>query len=91
MTTATGSEYLVNLPARTVKRRMATAAPLYDFLEATFWQLRRDGDTLELLLLKTWAVGISALRWVVIRDDRMSTLRRTSPVVKIKPREEPEG
>lgn len=68
MTPATGSEYLIDLTARTVKRQMAAVAPLDDFLDAGFSRLRRDGETLELLMLRTWAVGTSAIRWVALRD-----------------------
>jgi hypothetical protein len=91
VTTATGSEYLIDLTARTVKRQMAATAPLVDFLDAGFSQLRRDGETLELLMLETCAVGMSAILWVAIRHDHIPTLRRTSPVVKIKPLAEPEA
>lgn len=91
VTTATGSEYLLDLTARTVTRQMAATAPLVDFLDAGFSQLRRDGEPLVLLMLETCAVGTSAILWVEIRDDHIPTLRRTSPVVKIKLLEEPEG
>lgn len=60
VTTATGNEYLIDLTARTVKRQMAATAPLVDFLDAGFSQLRRDGEPLELLMLETCAVGTSA-------------------------------
>ncbi|MCU1532536.1 MAG: hypothetical protein JWO49_2107 [Arthrobacter sp.] len=39
VTTATGSQYVINLDDRTVSRKMAATAPLADFLEAGFSQL----------------------------------------------------
>jgi hypothetical protein len=81
--TATGSHYVLDLTARTVKRHMAASAPIVDFLDAGFSQLRRDGETLELLMLESCAVGASARYWVQVRDDHIPTLRTTSPVVWI--------
>lgn len=83
VTTATGSRYTLDLTARTVKRQMAATAPLVDFLDAGFSQLRRDGETLELLMLEACAVGASARYWIQVRDDHIPTLRTTSPVVRI--------
>jgi len=83
VTTATGSHYLLDLKARTVKRQMAASAPLVDFLDAGLSQLRRDGETLELLMLESCAVGACARYWIQVRDDRVPTLRTTSPVVRI--------
>ena len=82
-TTATGSQYLMDLTARTVKRHMAAAAPTVDYLEAAFSQLRRDGEALELLMLESCAVGAPAQYWIQVRDDHITTLRTTSPVVRI--------
>lgn len=70
---------------------MAATAPLNNFLDGGFLLLRRNAETLDLLVLKTWAIGISAILWVVIRDDHTPTPKRTSSVVKIKLLEEPEG
>lgn len=83
VTTATGSQYVLDLTARTVKRQMAASAPLLDYLDAGFSQLRRDGETLELLMLESCAVGASARYWIQVRDDHIPTLRMTSPVVRI--------
>jgi hypothetical protein len=83
VTTATGSHYLLDLKARTVKRQMAASAPLVDFLDTGFSQLRRHGEALELLLLESCAVGASARYWIQVRDDHIPTLRTTSPVVRI--------
>jgi hypothetical protein len=38
--TATGSEYLVDLTSRTVRRRMAATTPIVDFLDVGLSQLR---------------------------------------------------
>src|SRR5687768_7607571 len=83
VTTATGSQYVLDLDARTVNRTMAATPPLVDFLEVGFTQLRRDGETVELLLLETCEIGASARYWLQIRDDHIPTLRETSPVVRI--------
>lgn len=83
VTTATGSQYVLDLTARTVKRQMATTAPLVNFLDAGFSQLRRDGETVELLMLGACAVGASARYWIQVRADHVVTLRTTSPVVRI--------
>jgi hypothetical protein len=64
VTTATGSRYELDLTARTVKRQMAATPPIIDFLDAGFSQLRRDGETVELLMLESCAVGASARYWL---------------------------
>ncbi|MBE4719544.1 hypothetical protein [Pseudarthrobacter sp. AB1] len=81
--TATGSHYVLDLKARTVKRQMAAGPPLVDYLDAGFSQLRRDGEALELLMLESCAVGASAQYWIQVRDDHIPTLRTTSPVLRI--------
>jgi hypothetical protein len=83
VTTATGSQYVLDLTARTVKRQMAATAPIVEYLDAGFSQLRRDGETLELLMLESCKVGASARYWIQVRDDHIPTLRMTSPVVRI--------
>lgn len=85
VTTATGSQYELDLTARTVKRHMAATPPIIDFLDAGFSRLRRDGETLELLMLESCAVGASARYWLQIRNDHIPTIRMTSPVVRIEP------
>lgn len=62
---------------------MAASPPIVDYLEAGFSQLRRDGETLELLILESCTVGTSARYWIQVRDDHIPTLRTTSPVVRI--------
>lgn len=83
VTTATGSQYLLDLTARTVERVMAATAPLVEYLDVGFSQLRRDGETLELLMLESCRIGSPARYWLQIRDDHIVTLRTTSPVVRI--------
>ena len=83
VTTATGSEYLVDLTNRTVRRRMAATPPLLEFLDAGSSRLRRDDENLELLMLESCAVGSPARLWIQVRNDHIPTLRTTSPVVKI--------
>ena len=83
VTSATGSHYVIDLTARTVTRRAAAAAPLVDCLDLGFSTLRRDGETLELLLLELCAVGASARYWIQVRTDHVVTLRTTSPIVRI--------
>jgi hypothetical protein len=83
VTTATGSHYVLDLTARTVKRKMAGSAPLVDYLDAGFSQLRRDGEKLELLMLETCTVGARVRYWVQVREDHIPTIRMTSPVVRI--------
>lgn len=85
VTTATGSQYVVDLDDRTISRKMAATAPSVDFLDAGFSQLRRDGEALELLMLESCAVGGPALFWVQVRHDQIPTFRTTSPVVRIEP------
>lgn len=85
MATATGSQYLLDLTNRTVRRVMAASAPLVEYLDVGFSQLRRDGESLELLMLESCTVGRPALYWLQIRDDHIVTLRTTSPVVDIIP------
>jgi hypothetical protein len=83
VTTATGSHYVLDLTARIVTRQMAASAPLADYLDAGISQLRRDGESLELLMLESCSVGASARFWIQVRDDHVPTLRTTSPVVRI--------
>lgn len=83
VTTATGSHYVLDLTARTVKRQMAASPPVVDYLNAGFSRLRRDGETLELIMLELCALGASARYWIQVRDDHIPTLRTTSPVVRI--------
>jgi hypothetical protein len=83
VTTATGSQYVLDMTARTVSRRIAATPPLVDFLDAGFSRLRRDGETLELLMLESCAVGESARYWIQVRADHVVALRITSPVVRI--------
>lgn len=83
VTTATGSHYLLDLDARKLMRTMAATAPICEYLDAGFSQLRRDGEAMELLLLESCRVGAPALIWLQVRADRIPTLRTTSPVVLI--------
>jgi hypothetical protein len=85
VTTATGGHYVVNLDDRTVSRKMVATAPLVDFLDAGFSQLRRDEEALQLLMLESCEVGVPALLWIQVRNDHIPTLRTTSPVVRIEP------
>lgn len=82
VTTTTGSHYCLDLDNRTASRRMAATAPLVDFLDAGFSRLRRDGESLELLMVEHCKVGGPALLWIHVRDGAV-TLRTTSPVVRI--------
>ena len=91
VTTATGSQYELDLTARTVKRQMAATPPIVDFLDAGFSRLRRDGDTVELLMLESCAIGASGRYWLQIRADHVPTLRMTSPVMRIEPVAKPEA
>jgi hypothetical protein len=91
VTTATGSQYELDLTTRTVRRQVAATPPIVDFLDAGFSQLRRDGETVELLILEACAVGASARYWVQIRTDHIPTLRMTSPVVRIEPVAKPDA
>jgi hypothetical protein len=90
VTTATGSQYVLDMTARTVSRRMAATPPLIEYLDAGFSRLRRDGETLELLMLESCAVGDSARYWIQVRADHIPTLRMTSPVVRIEALQTPE-
>lgn len=91
VTTATGSQYELDLTARTVRRRMAATPPIIDFLEVGFSQLRRDGETVELLMLESCIVGASARYWLQIRADHIPTFRMTSPVMRIEPMANPDA
>lgn len=84
VTTATGSHYCLDLDNRTASRKMAATAPLVDFLDVGFSRLRRDGETLKLLMVEDCRVGRPAKLWLQIRTDAV-TLRTTSPVVQIQP------
>ncbi len=81
--TATGSQYVLDLAARTMERRMSVNAPLPDFQDNDPSELRRDGEVLELLMLGSCSVGEPAQCWIQVRDDHVPTLRTTSPVVSI--------
>ena len=83
VTTATGSHYVIDLTVRTLTRSMAATAPHMDYIDAGFSQLRRDGESVELLLLESCALGKSARFWVQVRDDHIVTLRTTSTVMGI--------
>ncbi|MHA7191126.1 hypothetical protein ACX80N_12630 [Arthrobacter sp. MDT2-16] len=81
--TATGSHYVLDMAAKTVTRQMAVTAPRLDYLEIGFTELRRDGEPVQLHMLEACRVGLSALLWIQVRDDHITTLRTTSPVVQI--------
>ena len=85
VTTSTGSKYEVDLTARTVRRHMAATPPVVDFLEARYSQLSRDGETVELTMLETCALSACAHYWLQVTGDHISTLRTTSPVMRIEP------
>lgn len=82
ITTATGSHYCLDLDSRTMVREMAATAPLVDFLDVGFSQLRRDGESIQLLMVEHCKVGEPARLWIQVRDGAV-TLRTTSPVVRI--------
>lgn len=75
----------MNLDDRTITRKMAATAPLLDFLDAGFSQLRRDGEALELLMLESCEVGGPARFWIQVRNDHIPTFRMTTPVVGMEP------
>lgn len=83
VTTATGSQYLLDMKARTAHRTMAATAPLNDFLAAGFSKLRREGEVLDLHMIEHCVVGESARYYIQVREDLMATLRMTSPVVSM--------
>lgn len=83
--TATGSRYCLDLDKRTLRRQMAATAPIDDFLVVGVSQLRRDGETLELLMVEQCRIGAPARLWLQVRPDSAVTLRMTSPVVRIEP------
>lgn len=83
VTTATGSQYLLDMTSRTVRRTMAATAPLNDFLEAGFSKLRRDGEALALHMIERCIVGESAHYYIQVREDHIVTYRMTSPVIRI--------
>lgn len=85
VTTATGSHYCLDLDNRTASRRMAATAPLVDFLDVGLSRLRRDDETLELLMVEECRVGEPAKLWLQVRTDAVVTLRTTSPIVQIEP------
>lgn len=85
VTTATGSRYVLDLDNRTASRQMAATAPRKDFLDVDLSRLRRDGQTLELLMVEDCRVGEPAKLWLQVRTDAAVTLRTTSPVVRIEP------
>ncbi|QYF88482.1 hypothetical protein [Arthrobacter sp. PAMC25284] len=85
ITTATGSQYVLDMDARAVSRKMAATVPLTSFLDVGVARLRRDDEPLELIMLEHCAVGQPARFWLQIRDDHIPTLRTTSPVVRIEP------
>lgn len=83
ITTATGSKYLLDMDARNVTRRMAANAPIVAFLKVGFAELRRDGESLDLLMLEKCKIGEPAQMFIQVRDDHIPTLRTTSPVMFI--------
>lgn len=83
VTTATGSQYLLDMTSRTLHRKMAATAPINDFLEAGFSKLRRDDEVLALHMIERCIVGESARYYIQVREDHIVTLRMTSPVVRI--------
>lgn len=82
--TATRSQYLLDMKARTVHRIMAPTAPLTNFLAAGFSKLRRDGGTLDLHVIEHCVVRESSRYYIQVRDYPIATLRMTFPVVSIK-------
>lgn len=85
ITTATGSHYRLDLDRRTASRQMAATAPVTDFMDVQPTLLRRDAETVELLMVDECRVGQPAKLWLQIRADSAVTLRTTSPVVRIEP------
>ena len=79
------SKYVVNLDERWI-RRCAGDGFGPDPNEETppvLSQLRRDGDTIELLELVTMEVGRPMAMYLDIRRDGVMTFRRTTNVMKI--------
>lgn len=85
VSTASGSEYTVDLDRRTVTRRVAATNPLVDFLDVPMAVLRRDTEELELLMLERLEVGHEAKLWLQVRQDHVPTLRTSTPVIRIVP------
>ncbi|MCD4849701.1 hypothetical protein LN996_02625 [Arthrobacter sp. AK01] len=83
ISTATGSQYVLDLTGRTMERHGSVNAPIPEFQVVELTQLRRDGDVLDLLMVVSCIVGESAQFWIQIREDHVPTLRTTSPVVSI--------
>jgi hypothetical protein len=86
--TATGSEYALDLDRRTLTRKYAAVPPLFGFSEVPLVQLRLDGVELELLMLEHLEVGYPARYWIQVRADHITTLRTTSLVTRIDPRDQ---
>lgn len=89
--TATGSLYLLELPARRLTRFAAAAEPSIDHLHVGTSVLRRDGETLHLHKLIRLTVGLSAVFLLQVRfdDPTVPTLRSTSRVIEILPLTDP--
>lgn len=85
ITTATGSHYRLDMDCRTASRQMAATAPVTEFMDVQPALLRRDAETVELLMVDECRVGQPAKLWIQIRTDSAVTLRTTSPVVRIEP------
>lgn len=62
---------------------MAATAPRLDYLPVGFSELRRDGEAVDLLMVERCSMGESGRFWLQIRDDHITTLRTTSPIVQI--------
>lgn len=81
LTTASGSQYLLDLDERTIARFQAHA-----FDPDRSWPtalLRRDTEAIRLVQLLDCRVGASLLATIDLRRDGILTLRNTTPLLSI--------
>ncbi len=83
MTTQT-SRHLIDLNARTITRIDGAGAPTAA-AGCTVSALRRDREAVPLLKLHHCEVGLPMELLLQVRDDCVTTMRRTTPVIEINP------
>lgn len=83
VTTATGSHYRIDLDSRMLTRHVGATPPTDEYWKVGTSHLRRDGESLEVLMVDSCKVGEPGRLFLQVRADKIPTLRITSPVVSI--------
>ncbi|MBE4720516.1 hypothetical protein DAD99_20950 [Pseudarthrobacter sp. AB1] len=79
----TSSQFKLDMNARLVRRQLAATPLVADFLDVDASPLRRNGATLELLMVEHCRVGEPVRLFFQVTEGHITTERMTSPVVRM--------